>query len=303
MLWIILALLAHFGNGLVFVVDKGLLSGKGSMSRPLNYAFYSAVLAGFAIILLPFAYVSLTPFIFMWALVAGLCHVVALWLFFIVLKGSEPSRIVPMVGSAVPLFTFVFAVLFLGESFFLYKGVAVLFLIVGGVFLSISFSGFGKISLRSVGVVVASGLFFALYFVVMKHLYDNTEPFLAVFVYSRVVEALIALVLLGPIVWFRREKRSSKDVKVKEVGVRSGIFVGNKVLAAGAFLLQSYAISLGSVSVVNALQGTQYLFVLLLAAGVSIWYPRIFKEEVKRVVLVQKIFGICFIAVGVWFLL
>ena len=56
------------------------------------------------------------------------------------------------------------------------------------------------------------------------------------------------------------------------------VFTLNKILAASAFLLQSYAISLGSVTAVNALQGTQYVFLLGLTAVVSLWFPKLFHE-------------------------
>ena len=77
------------------------------------------------------------------------------------------------------------------------------------------------------------------------------------------------------------------------------VFLCNKSLAAGAFLLQTYAISLGSVSVVNALQGVQYAFVLVLALIVSLFFPKIFKEEVGTGPVMQKIAGIVLVSFGV----
>ena len=44
---------------------------------------------------------------------------------------------------------------------------------------------------------------------------------------------------------------------------------------------------------VNALQGTQYFWLLLLAVAVSRWRPQFFKEELARVTVVQKVAGIC----------
>ncbi len=311
MLWLLLALTAHLGNAVVFVIDKSLLAGKSTIAEPWRYAFYSAVLAGAAIVILPWVYVPLTPFILMWSVLTGAAHIMALWLFFSALRGGEPSRIVPIAGSAVPVFTLVIAVTVLGEVLAAKQWGGVALLIIGGALLSISFGRAKKIPGSILLITLLAGLFFAAYFAGAKYLYDHSSPFLAVFVYGRFFESLLALLVLGPLVWLKRERRLPRDrltilrgpkKKRSWVAGRSilppAFFVSNKVLAAGAFLLQSYAISLGSVTVVNALQGTQYLFVLLLAAAVSQFLPNLFKEELHRVALTQKLAGIAAVAVG-----
>jgi len=110
MLWVLLAVLAHAGNAFVFVIDKSLLGSEGKIGQPARYAAYSGLVAGGAFVLLFFAYASPTPFIVGWSLLLGVFWVVALWLFFISLKHGEASRVVPIIGSAVPLFTLLFAV-------------------------------------------------------------------------------------------------------------------------------------------------------------------------------------------------
>jgi len=315
MLWILLALGAHAGNALVFVVDKSLLNkGDSKLGRPLNYTFYSAVLAGAAIIILPFSYSPITSFVLQWGMLAGLLHIVALWFFFNALKAGESTRVVPIAGSAVPLFTLVFGVTFLGEIFVAKQLVAVALLIIGGAALSISVSGVKGLRGKAMIWALISGLFFAGHFATMKFVYDGGQPFLATFVYSRVIEAVLALLIfLPPRVLSRlfprptplRSSRSfaGQAARSKVGVVNAGVFVANKVLAAGAFMLQNYAISLGSVTVVNALQGTQYIFLLLLAAAVSIWWPKLFQEELKRVAVGQKIVGIALISLGLIFLI
>lgn len=304
MLWLLLALIAHFGNALVFVVDKSLLSRGGNVADPLHYAFYSAVLAGAAVIILPWAYAPLTSFVFTWSVITGALHIIALWFFFIALKQGEPSRIVPITGSAVPIFTLVMAITWLGEKLTIQQLIGIGLLIIGGVLLSISLGQVKKIPPSILGVSLLAGLFFAAYFAGVKYMYDNTQPFLAAFVYGRVIEAAVALVVLGPIVFWRQQPARRSRVKSKKKSAAIPlVFMGNKVLAAGAFLLQNYALSLGSVTVVNALQGTQYVFVLILAALISSRLPSLFKEEVHRVALLQKLAGIIVVSLGMFFLI
>ena len=304
MFWVFLALLAHAGSAVVFVVDKSLLGSKSEVSNPLKYTFYSALLAGAAIVILPFSYAPLTAFVLSWSAIAGLFHIVALWLFFRALKSGESSRVVPVAGSAVPLFTFIFAWLFLGEALNGLHVLAVVLLILGGALLSVKIVGGGGLPFRVIVGAVISGIFFAGYFATMKFVYSNTDSFLATFIYSRVTESLLALVVLYPFV-LARNKKEKQVVLVgrKKSLVIGSVFMGNKVLAAGSFMLLSYAISLGSVSVVNALQGTQYILLLLLAVAVSMWWPRFFREEVGRVAIGQKIVGIMLLGAVLAFLI
>lgn len=317
MAWFLLALVAHAGNALVFVVDKSLLGGRSQVSDPLRYTFYSAVLAGAAVVLLLFDFVPLTMFVVIWSAVAALMYIIALWIFFTALKKGEPSRVVPIAGSAVPAFTLLLAVVFLGEVLSTRSLLAVFMLIVGGVFLSVRFLKARGLSASVVAGAVTSGLFFAGYYAVMKHIYANTDSFLAVFAYSRVVQAVLAVVVLGPILAYHSLgsrifssliprpalRRGSPPTPTPRKLTPSGVvvpavFVSNKILAAGAFILLNYAISLGSVTVVNALQGVQYVWLLLLAAAISLWWPRLFQEEFSRVSLWQKVGGTVLVCVG-----
>lgn len=299
MSWILLALIAHFTNALVFIVDKSLLTGKSAVGSPLKYTFYSAILAAFSLVVLPFGYTSLTFFVFFGSLVAGLLHLLSLWFFFTALSSGEPSRVVPVVGSLVPLVTLLIGVFVLGETLSSVEIGASILLIIGGVILSVRLGSKVASSARQNLFMLGAGVCFALYFVVMKYVYDHTTTFLAVFVYSRVLEAVLAFILIGPFVLKKTAAlKSKRQLRHTTSYATRSLFVGNKALAAAAFLMQHYAIKLGSVSIVNALQGTQYVFVLLLAALVSWRLPYLWQEEMRQVTLVQKIVGISFIVVA-----
>jgi drug/metabolite transporter (DMT)-like permease len=300
MLWIFFALLAHVANGAVFIIDKSLLGGKSTLRKPLHYALYSAALAGLVVIILPFAHVVFTSFVLTWSLVAGAVHILALLVFFTAMRLGEPSRIVPITGSAVPLFTILFAVFFLGEVFTSWQVMGILLLIAGGGFLSIGRSEKKviQISWKNLSLALLAGALFAIYFVVTKYIYTYAnDEFLSVFMTTRIVEAVIAIMAIVVFIGVRMPS----GAKRKQQGSRKaqGVFFLNKILAAGAFLLQTYAISLGSVSVVNALQGVQFAFIFLLAILFSWAFPAIFREEIRRDALVQKSIGIILISIGI----
>lgn len=302
---ILLALVAHAGNGVVFILDKGLLGTKSDAGDPKKLAFYSALLSAVAIVLVAIDFQLPNTFAITWSLVAGFCFVIALWLFFSALDSDDASRVVPITGSAVPLFTVVFAYMFLQETFSGRQLLAIAGLIAGGAVLSIGIKTVRSLSTNTVLLALGAGAAFAGYFASVKYLYDSFDSFWSAFGYNRFATALVALVLLGPYMLRTSKKRTA--LRKKKTRKRSfaivGIFLASKVLSTAMFLLQSYAIKIGSVSIVNALQGTQYLFVLVLAIVLSRMLPRLYKEEIGRVAIMQKVAGIGTISAGLALLL
>ncbi len=301
MTWITFAILAHVANGAVFIVDKSLLGKNNAVGNPIQYALYSAALAGLALMLIPFTWPAYSSFVLAWSLVAGLVHIAALYVFFVAMRFGEPSRVVPITGSFVPLFTILFAYLFLGEAFTVPQFGGMGLLIAGGYLLSMRRSGGdGR---RGLMLPLLAGALFAAYFAVTKYLYDNAnDVFLGIFITTRAVESAIAL--LGIVVIHRGAliPVTRADSSSPRAGAKKRIpvlFIANKGLAAGAFLLQTYAISLGSVSVVNALQGVQFAFVFVMAIIFSRFFPKAFTEEVSRGALLQKFTGIVLVSIGV----
>ncbi|MBI1833398.1 MAG: EamA family transporter [Candidatus Andersenbacteria bacterium] len=307
MIWVLLALIAHAGNGLVFIVDKGLLGTDSGAGNPKKLAFYSGLLSAAAIVLAALDFAVPNLFAVTWSLVGGVLFVGALWLFFAALDSDEASRVVPVTGSAVPIFTLLFAWLFLQEPLTSQQIGAVLLLIAGGGALSIGFKNTKRMSAKTWVLAIAAGAAFAAYFAAVKFLYDNFNPFWSAFAYSRFAVGVAALLFLGPLMWVGRgKKEKSRRISKKKKRTSRYIltsFFGSKVLSTAMFMLQSYAIDLGSVTVVNALQGTQYVFVLVVAALLSKRLPKLFHEEVHRVALIQKGIGILLISGGLVLLL
>jgi len=75
-----------------------------------------------------------------------------------------------------------------------------------------------------------------------------------------------------------------------------------RLLAAAAFIMLNWAISLGNVAMVNALQGIQYLFLFLIILLLSTKFPQILKERLGSGVMIQKIIGIMLISIGLYLL-
>jgi hypothetical protein len=73
-------------------------------------------------------------------------------------------------------------------------------------------------------------------------------------------------------------------------------------LAALAFIMLNWAISLGNVALINALQGVQYIFLLIIVLFLSTKFPKIMREETGGGILFQKIIGAALLAIGLYML-
>lgn len=157
-MWLFIALGAHILFGIVFVLDRFLVSKVAP--HPLVYTFWVSILQGVVILLIPFAFLAplfgevsvvgsalyaLFPEGFgipeareLWvSFFAAVASLVAFFLFFSALKIGEASRIVPIVGSANPMFALLFGFLFLSERLAAQEIVAFGILVAGGILISI----------------------------------------------------------------------------------------------------------------------------------------------------------------------
>jgi uncharacterized membrane protein len=76
------------------------------------------------------------------------------------------------------------------------------------------------------------------------------------------------------------------------------LYYGARISGGLAGLMQNFAISIGSVTIVNAMQGTQYAFLLILTILFSKYYPKVLQERVSGGILAQKIAAIILISAG-----
>jgi drug/metabolite transporter (DMT)-like permease len=294
MLSVVLAMLAHAGNAVTFVADKALLGSRSRVGRPAQFAALSGAVAAGSGALLFIDFAPPTPFVMMASWWAGVLWVTGLWFFFAGLQKGETSRIVPIAGASVTFFTFVLA-RFLGERL---RDVHLwgVFLLMSGGFLLTWTARAKRWSVEAALLAVGSGAAFAGYFVVVDVVYDRFQPFAAALGYTRLGVGVAGFVLLLALMCV------SDTPPRAQHGFRRGVtslFVGSKIIAVIALILQHYAISLGSVTLVTALQGSQYLFVLLLAATLTRRWPSIFAEELRRTAVWQKMTGIAAVSIGV----
>ncbi len=302
MVWIIAAIFSYFLFAITALVDRYLV--RGPIPCPKIYAFYVGITSVFVLFLIPFAD-FLIPSVkeICVSFFTGAIFIFALFCAFWALRRFEASRIIPAVGGILPIFT-------LGLTYLLFQqeiswGIGNFFsfalLISGSILItyrpSSPYIQKGKLTIpKSFQISVVIALLFAFYFFLAKMVYLS-QPFWSGFIWIRFGIFSTALFFL----FFRevREEIFKKRISFKIKTAK--IFFLNQSLAAGGTMLQSWAIALvpfGFLAFINALEGTRYIFLLILTILISLKFPSALKEDISKKALRQKLAAIFLISLG-----
>ncbi len=299
MIWVYIAITAYFLTALNSVIDKYLLGR--SIPQPVVYAFYVGLFSIFTVILTPFGFDWPGWTQFGSAIFVGVVFLLALISFFTALRADEASRIVSIVGGITPVFILILSAIVFGDVLSTREYYAFGFLVAGTVLISIRRNK--KCSIfqlnkhecaESTEFAILAALFFALFFISAKFVFDNQE-FISGFIWTRIGSFLAALSLLF-VPFVRRQIFSTTKKVGKKVGA---LFIANKALAGISFLMVNYAIAIGNIVLVNALEGVKYVFLLIIVFILTKISPKIISEETSFLVLTQKISAIALIFVGI----
>ncbi len=308
MSWITLAAFGQFLNAIVAILDKYIVSDEQALPRPFVYAFYSCILTGFwAFIYFLGVIPGLTNLGFpsYEAIQAPTLNVVALsflaaYTFFLALvsmfdalKHADASNVMPIIGSVSALSAFGMSYMFLDAQLSANFIAGIIVLSAGTLLVAQT--------LPKVDVilhVVHSGLFFALHAITMKGLFIETS-FDDGFFWSRVAFVLFALSLLLVPAYLDKIRSQTKNT-TKKAGV---IILVNKVMAGVAAFLLLKATDLGEVSVVQALDGLKFVFILIIGMVFAHWLPDSATDrDTRPAVFFRKLLFVVVIVVGFFML-
>ncbi len=293
MTWLWIVVVAYALNAIAIAIDKALL--KKEVPHPAAYTFYICLLGGLAIVLLPFdAQLPQSWLTAGTALAAGGTFTAALFFMFAALKRADASRVTPLIGGLSPLLIFALAFWFLGERLGDVGTVAFVLILLGTVVISINLSRRQSDRQgRAVLLAVLSAGFFAVSYVLSKYLYD-TNSFIAGFVWIR----LAALVAAGGLLLVPSWRAVIVSTATRSAsGSKVAFLVGQASGALSAVLVQ-WSIALASVSLINALQGLQYVFLFIIVVALHRRWPKLLNEDLTPRVYAQKVAAIALIGGG-----
>lgn len=310
MSWIFVALSAYFFLAIANLFDKFLVENVVPSSKA--YAFVACLLGGVVILAAPWLLEWPGFFWFIINFVAGSVFAVALWLLYEALRRGEASRILVVVGGLTPVFSIIFSVLFFKEQFSYGEWEGIATLLVGILIIALlprerNFLArvFTKLkltqNLKTGGLVFAlfSAFAYAIYFVTTKYAY-SAQPFASAFIWNRLGAAIFVLLFLI--------KKSDREkifniFKKKNPNKNKFLVIFNQALGSLGFILQNYAVFLGSVALVNTLQGVQYAFILVISSVLAILSPKLLKETFSWRIFLQKSLAVLIIGLGLYFIM
>lgn len=267
--WIIMATAGQLLNAVVAIIDKYIVTDEKALPRASVYAFYSCLLTGFWLLVY---FVGLLPGMKEVGLpqfanihkpsiqVIGMSFLAAYTLFsalvsmYDALRRASAVNVMPVIGS-------VSAIMSMGLAYLLLDTVLSLNFILGIVLLSIGTLLVAQTLPHrdTVFQVIHSGIFFALHFITMKGLFDETS-FDDGFWWSRVSLVLFTISLLLIPSFIDKVK-----VQTKTTTKRTGLLVIlAKTLAGIAAFMILKATDWGDVAVVQALDGLKFIFILFI---------------------------------------
>lgn len=271
--WLLLAIFAQFLFAITVLIDKHIVVRAAHIGRPIVYAFYVSLLSGAVIVIAPFGLVSWPSDIaLIYSTGAAMSFVAAIFFLYSAFKVARASDVAPVVGAVSTLVVLALAGVLL-ENDVSFGAFPAVFLLAGGTAL-ISHFHFCRSALFYT-LLAGSCLGLAIFF--GKLVYTEIG-FVDGFFWTRILAFVVALSLLLVPVWrkaiFQGGKQSSRGAKA--------LVVGNKVLGGVASVIVAYAISIGSVTLVNALSGLQFAFLFLFALLFAGRMPRLTDNVLTR---------------------
>jgi drug/metabolite transporter (DMT)-like permease len=304
MTWLLLATAGQFLNAVVAILDKYIVTDKNILPRPFVYAFYTCLITGGWLIVYLFGFIpglqqlgtpsflnveSPSIQVVGMSFLAAYTFFMALVSMYDALKTADASDVLPVIGAVSALSSFVMSYFFLDEllsSNFIW---GVCLLMIGT--LLVSQLRFTKTILL---LTIHSGVFFALHYIAMKGLFMETS-FDDGFFWSRIAFVLFALsLLLVPSYWAKVTEQT------RSTTAKGGILVlSAKILAGIAAFMLLKATDMGEVTVVQAMDGLKFAFIILISIAFGRFIPETAGEnDYTPATIVRKVSLVAIITIG-----
>ena len=311
MSWFLIAILSYFLLAIVNLTDKFLIDNVIRSSKA--YVFSVCLLGSLVFLAAPWLLSFPGTSLLIANLFTGFLFAAALFFLYEALRRGEATRTVILIGGLIPIFSATISWLFLGEVFSAGQLLGLLFLLVGiflVAFLPGRHSFWEKLWLsfrsedykkNSLWLVFLASFFYAVFFAATKYIYAQ-QDFWSAFIWVR-LGALVA------VSFFLLNKKSRREIidnlkgndGKKHKNKNIFLFLFNQGLGSLSFVLQNYAIFLGPVAIINALQGVQYAIMMFFSFFLGFFFKE-FKEKFSWRILIQKGVALIFISFGLYFI-
>ncbi len=296
-MYILIAIVGYFCLAITNIFDKFILSK--AVPKAAVFVLYSTIFLLPIFLLIPLGAGWLADwFDYSIALIAGFAFSFALWSMYIGFQTNEVSHGGPLVGASIPFFVLFLSAVLLGERLFGLQIGGIFVLIMGSLLISLEKIKGHNIWHKSNLWLVLSGLLFALSHVTSKYIYD-VYGFYTGLVWTRGFIGVFGILLLFyPEVFRNLTKPRKTDSPSQNKKTQFFLVFFSRILAVAAVLFVQYATALGSVTIVSALSGAQFIFLIIMVALLTKFYPALFKEKFVRGELRNELLAVLVIAIG-----
>lgn len=287
------ALLSPAFWGLNNVFNKFLVAKKfqGYFSITSYLHFIDLIFAGIIYFVTPVSFCF--PYA-VFAMAVGLLPLVAFWFYTKALLVEEVSRVTPLF-QFIPILVVFLSALFLNEILSAQKYFGIALIVVTSLLISYRKSESGNSLSSAFKLMIPFSVVLSVYTILVKYLLSYLNDW-SIFFWMIIGSFVGVLFLLT----FSKPRREFVET-VPVLGFRTFIVA---LVGEGAYVLGTIcsiiAMSLSYASLVSALGGLQQFFVFIYMLLLSLFLPKILKEEIGRNVVALKISAIALMFVGTW---
>lgn len=302
--WFLYAIGAPFLWAIVNIADKFLVEDNKDTDSPIGSLVLFSALAGVIVMVI-------TPFftndIFsldlndrIILLVTGVINILWIILYLYALDADEVSSVAPWFLT-IPVFAYILGFFILGETITDIQIFGGLMILIGNMIFALDFRERGKykIKWRTIYLMIPACILAALWGVLFKFVAQDAGFWEASF------WEYAGLFLSGLFIFiFIKTYRNGFLHMLKNGGkkILTINFISESLTIVGN-LLTNFALLLAPVTLIYLVSTFQPVFVLIFAVIVTIFFPKIFKEDISKETLVPKILALVIMVVGSYFLL
>jgi drug/metabolite transporter (DMT)-like permease len=286
--WMLFTLLAVFFWSVCNILDKFVVTRyiRNPIIMMMFLSSFSLIFAFIVAIFQPITIPSIS--LLLPLLASGICYFIGCSLYLKSLTVEEVSRVVSLY-SITPIFVLILSTVFLHEIFTWDKYVGILLIVLGSVLISLKKEAKFKLS-KALSLMTMSAIFIAFYYILQKFAL-NSLSYWNVFFWVR-----IGCFLSAPFLFFFYHKLFVESLKKYPV---TGVYLPIiEILNVVGVYLIVIAYSVGYAGLVSAFTEIHSLVVFLMVVALSVFKPKILKEEMKGSTLLMKLISIIMIIAG-----
>lgn len=293
--WLIFAILSPALSGISNFIDKFLVDKK--IKDLMLVTIFTGILAfvtGVIILAIKhFPIITVGPLVLL--LFSGILLDLYLIPYFSALSKEETSRVIPLF-QFVPIFVLVLSAIFLKEVLSFNQLLAFVFIIIGGFIICVDKFDMSIFKpRRSFWQMMFSSFLYSITSIMFKFVILR-ENFWVSFGYESIgigMGAMILLVIPHIRISFDREVSKAKPTIWE-------LLIATDFLGVLGQFFTSYAFLLAPVALVSVIGGLQPLFVIIYGLILSIWLPKIIKEDISKKAIELKFLSTILILIGIY---